>query len=401
MVVQNPPPSRWSLASLALATLLPSLGSSIANVALPTIAANTGSTFAEVQWVVLAYLVTMTSTLVFAGWAGDLLGHRRLLMLGLWLLTGASVLGLVTPSLPVLVSARAIQGVGAAVLVVAALVLADELAPERRGRAMGLLGSMSALGTALGPSVGGVLVSAFSFRGVFLASAVLGLGVSWLAHSQLASSGPATRARRSARDHLEALIAPLREPELRARLSANAAVSALLMATLVVGPFHLMGTFGLTAASTGAAMTVGPVMAALLGMPSGLLVERHGPERTTGVGLLGICLGALVLALSPPSWGIPGFVLPVVLITSSYALFQAANGVGVMRLAGPAHRGGASGALSLSRNLGLIGGAAIFGALYASAGLRASFVLGAALIGLALAVFRSGVPVVRPLGSIP
>lgn len=401
MVIQSPPSTRWGLASLALATLLPSLGSSIANVALPKLAEDTASTFAEVQWVVLAYLVTMTTTLVFAGWAGDLLGHRRLLMLGLWLVTGASALGLVTPSLPLLVGARAIQGVGAAVLLVAALVLADELAPERRGRAMGLLGSMSALGTALGPSVGGVLVSAFSSRGVFLTSAVLGLGVSWLAHSQLGSSRPAIRVGRSARAHMESLVAPLREPELRARLFANAAVSALLMATLVVGPFHLMGTFGLTAASTGAVMTVGPVMAALLGMPSGLLVERHGPERTTRLGLLGICSGALVLALVPPSWGIPGFVLPIVLITSSYALFQAANGVGVMRLAGPAQRGGASGALSLSRNLGLIAGAAVFGALHASVGLRTSFALGAVLTGLALAVFRSGAPVIRPLSPIP
>lgn len=401
MVVQSPPSTRWGLASLALATLLPSLGSSIANVALPTIAANTASTFAEVQWVVLAYLVTMTSTLVFAGWAGDLLGHRRLLLLGLWLLTGASVLGLVTPSLPLLVVARAIQGVGAAALVVAALVLADELAPERRGRAMGLLGSMSALGTALGPSVGGALVSAFSFRGVFVASAVLGLGVSWLAHSQLGSSGSALRTGRRARAHLEALIVPLREPELRARLFANAAVSALLMVTLVVGPFHLMGTFGLSAALTGAVMTAGPVMATLLGMPSGLLVERHGPERATLVGLLGIGLGALGLALAPSSWGIPGFVLPVVIITSSYALFQAANNVGVMRLAGPAHRGGASGAINLSRNLGLIGGASVFGALYASAGLQASFGVGAALIALALVTLRSGAPVVRPLSHTP
>lgn len=401
MIVPDPAAARWRLASLALATLLPSLGSSIANVALPTLAETTHTTFAEVQWVVLAYLVTMTSTLVFAGWAGDLMGHRRLLMLGLWLLTGASALGLVTPSLPLLVVSRAIQGVGAAVLVVAALVLADELAPERRGRALGLLGSMSALGTALGPSLGGALVAAFSFRGVFVASAVLGLGVLLLAHSQLGPSRPAARPGRGARAYLGALIAPLRQPELRARLLANAVVSALLMATLVVGPFHLIKTFGLGTAPIGAVMTVGPVMAALLGMPSGLLVERHGPERATLVGLLGIGLGAVGLAVAPPSWGIPGFVLPVVFITSSYALFQAANGVGVMRLAGPAHRGGASAALNLSRNLGLIGGASVFGALYASAGLQTSFVVGAGLIGLALSALRAGAPVVRPLSPIP
>lgn len=72
-----------------------------------------------------------------------------------------------------------------------------------------------------------------------------------------------------------------------------------------------------------------------------------------------------------------------------------------MRLAGVAHRGGASGAINLSRNLGLIGGASIFGSLYASVGLQASFGVGAAFIALALVTLRSGAPVVRPLSHTP
>ena len=109
------PPVRGALASLSLSMLLSSLGTSIANVGLPTFAQAFGASFQEVQWVVLAYLLAITTLIVSVGRLGDITGRRRLLMGGIFLFTVASVLlcGVVAPTLWLLIAARAAQGLGA------------------------------------------------------------------------------------------------------------------------------------------------------------------------------------------------------------------------------------------------------------------------------------------------
>jgi MFS family permease len=393
------PAGRWALASLALATLLPSLGSSIANVALPTLAASFATTFDAVQWVVLGYLMAMTVALMLAGWLGDRIGHRRLLVLGLVVFLAASVAGSVAPSLWLVVAARALQGIGAAIMVVVAMAfVSDVVPPERTGRAMGLLGAMSALGTALGPSLGGVLIEAFGWPSIFLANLPPAVVAVALARRHLPSARPRAKVRGRARDHISALLGPFRRRHLRAGFAATLIVSAVLMATLVVGPFHLSHAFALDAAGVGGVMSVGPIAAALLGVPAGRIVDRVGARRTTLLGLAGIAVGAALLALLPDTLGVPGYVLPIVAITASYALFQAANNTAVMRDAGPDQRGLVSGALNLSRNLGLIGGTSLMGAVFVAAGMHVTFGVGAALIVIAFAATsvrhlrRSGPP---------
>ena len=150
----------WALASLSLPMLLSTLGISIANVGLPTLAQAFGASFQQVQWVVLAYLLAITTLVVSAGRLGDIIGRRRLLLAGLSLFTLASVLCGFAPTLWLLVAARAAQGLGAAVMMALAMALVGETVPKARtGSAMGLLGTMSAVGTALGPTLGGVLIA--------------------------------------------------------------------------------------------------------------------------------------------------------------------------------------------------------------------------------------------------
>jgi MFS family permease len=144
--------ARGALAGLSLAILLASLGTSIANVALPTLARSFDASFAEAQWVVLAYLLASTTLIVSVGRLGDLIGRRRLLIGGLALFTTASALCSVAPALWTLISARVVQGLGAAIMLALAMALVSEIVPRQRtGSAMGLLGTMSAIGTALGP----------------------------------------------------------------------------------------------------------------------------------------------------------------------------------------------------------------------------------------------------------
>src|SRR6476619_7497442 len=110
----------------------------------------------------------MTSSLVGAGRLGDILGRRRVLTVGLMLFASSSAACALAPALWALVAARAAQGIGAAMMARLGMAfVADTVPKDRTGRAMGLLGTMSAVGTALGPSLGGLLVDAFGWRALF------------------------------------------------------------------------------------------------------------------------------------------------------------------------------------------------------------------------------------------
>ncbi len=167
---------RWAMASLSLSMLMSSLGTSIANVALPTLAQALDASFQAVQWVVLAYLLAITSTIVGVGRLGDLMGRRRLLLAGITVFTLASALCSAAPDLGWLIAARGLQGVGAATMMALTLALVGEVVPkERTGRAMGLLGTLSAVGTALGPTLGGMLIAVGGWEAIFLIQLPLGV----------------------------------------------------------------------------------------------------------------------------------------------------------------------------------------------------------------------------------
>jgi MFS family permease len=183
-------------------------------------------------------------------------------------------------------------------------------------------------------------------------------------------------------------------------------VTTVVMATLVVGPFYLSGALGLDAVQVGLVMSCGPVVAALTGMPAGRLVDRFGAYRVILTGLIAMVIGTCILPLMPPSLGIPGYVAPLAVITAGFALFQAANNTTVMTDISADQRGVVSGLLNLSRNLGLITGASVMGAVFAlgtatsnlmvaspqavAAGMRATFLAAAALTFVALALALAG-----------
>src|SRR5215468_9444228 len=116
----------WALTTLSLSMLLSALGTSIANVALPTLAQAFAAPFQQVQWVVLAYLLAVTTLVVGAGRLGDILGRRRLLLAGFALFTTASVLCGAATTLGLLIAARAAQGVGAAIMMALTMAFVGE-----------------------------------------------------------------------------------------------------------------------------------------------------------------------------------------------------------------------------------------------------------------------------------
>lgn len=451
------------LAALALSMLLSSLGTSIANVALPNIAHVFGVPFAAVQWVVLAYLLAVTVLVVLAGRLGDAMGRRRLLLTGLAVFTAGSALcGLVpeswAPGPWALVAARAVQGAGAAAMMALTLAfVGTAVPPERTGRAMGVVGSTSAAGTALGPAVGGILIAAFGWRGVFWICVPLGLAAFGLAWRALPADIPASRPARGFDLAGAALLAValvayalamtvgqgwgqgwgllvaaaaagafvavearasdplirlglLHQPALASGFAMSLLVTTVVMATLVVGPFHLSGALGLGVAGVGLAMSAGPLVAALAGVPAGRLVDRHGARRMTRAGLGGMVAGCAALAAVPAAFGAGGYIAGLALLTGGYALFQAANNTAVMGAVPPAEKGVVSGLLTLSRNLGLVTGASVMGATFAwgaggsgtpaaiAAGTATTFAVAAVLVVAALGLAGQGVRLARQSG---
>ncbi len=434
--------------------LLSSLGTSIANVGLPTLAQAFTASFQEVQWIVLAYLLAITTLIVSVGRLGDITGRRRLLLAGIVLFTVASVLCGVAPTLWLLIAARAAQGLGAAIMMALTMAFVGETVPKAKtGSAMGLLGTMSAIGTALGPSLGGVLIAGLGWRAIFLVNVPLGILTFLLAHRYLPADRRRPKADRAGFDTMGTLLLALtlaayalamtigrgsfgplnmalllaavfgaglfvlaearaasplirlamfRDPVLSASLAMSALVSTVMMATLVVGPFYLSRALGLDAALVGLVMSVGPLVAALTGVPAGRIVDRFGAQRMTIVGLIGMAAGSFILSMMPATFGIAGYIAPIVVITAGYALFQTANNTAVMTDIRPDQRGVISGMLNLSRNLGLITGASVMGAVFALAsatidittarpeavatGMRITFAVAAILIVVALAI---------------
>ena len=184
----------------------------------------------------------------------------------------------------------------------------------------------------------------------------------------------------------------------RARTAAfatNTLVTTVVMATLVVGPFYLAGALGLDAARVGLALSVGPIIAALAGVPAGTIVDRFGARRMAAAALVTIGTGCMILSLIPLRFGVAGWIVPLAMITAAYSLFQTANNTSVMADVPADERGVISGVLNLSRNLGLVTGASLMGAIFAAAGggasgMHATFAVAAGLVGIALAI-ASGV----------
>jgi EmrB/QacA subfamily drug resistance transporter len=460
--VKLTPAARWALASLSLSMLLSSLGTSIANVGLPTLAQAFNASFQQVQWIVLAYLLAITTLIVSAGRLGDILGRRRLLLAGILLFTVASVLCGLAPTLWLLVAARAAQGLGAAVMMALTMAFVGEtVSKARTGSAMGLLGTMSAVGTALGPSLGGVLIAGSGWRALFLINVPLGMLALFLASRYLPvdRQGPKTAGARfdslgtlllaltlaayalamtvsghDGRGGFGALnmalllaaalgaglfvltqsktasplirLAMFRDPALSASLAMNVLVSTVMMATLVVGPFYLSRALGLAAALVGLVLSTGPVIAAFSGVLAGRLVDRLGAPLTRIAGLIAMAAGAMALSVLPAMFGVAGYIAAIAVLTPGYQLFQAANNTAVMVDVRADQRGLISGMLNLSRNLGLVTGASVMGAVFAfaagvaditaappealAAGMRTTFVVAAMLVAVAIAIALGG-----------
>src|SRR2546426_9198853 len=167
---------RWVLVATILASSMAFIDGTVVNVALPALQANLNATIVDVQWVIEAYSLLLAALLLVGGSLGDHYGRRRIFLIGTALFALASAWCGLAPNTAQLISARAAQGLGAALLVPGSLAIISSSFPENeRGRAIGTWSGFSAITTAIGPVIGGWLIEHLSWRAVFFINIPLAL----------------------------------------------------------------------------------------------------------------------------------------------------------------------------------------------------------------------------------
>lgn len=343
--------------SLALPAFLASVGTSMANIALPVIASEFAAPISRVRWVVLIYLLMNTMLGIAAGRIGDSYGRRRVLLGGIAIFAVGALASGAAPTLDILVAGRALQGLGAAVLFVLPMGLIGESLPSgKSGRVIGLLASVSAIGTATGPTLGGLLVAEAGWRCVFLLMAA-GSVASFISASLSLRASPRMDAG-GALPAFRDVLPDLADVSLIKRLVGHAAVAAVMMSTLIVGPFFLSETLRLDVRAVGLSMSVGPFVSIITGAIAGRFVDRLGFSTIGTTGLIALLFGGGAFVFAAP-FGVAGFVAAAAISSLGYQFFQAANSTRIMESASSENRGVFSGLLNFSRQAGLSAGAVL------------------------------------------
>ncbi len=178
----NPDYSRkWLvMAAVGMGIFLGTIDGSIINVALPTLARNLNTEFAIVQWVSLAYLLTMATLMLSMGRLGDMIGKKKVYASGFVIFTIGSLLCGIAPSIYILIAFRVLQAIGAAMMTLGMAIITENFPPSERGKALGISGSLVSIGIIAGPMLGGLILSAVSWRWIFFVNLPIGIIGTWM-----------------------------------------------------------------------------------------------------------------------------------------------------------------------------------------------------------------------------
>ncbi len=398
-------PRRWiGLAGIGTGIFMFTLDGSIVNVALPTLVTELSTDFATVQWIVLAYLLVVSSLVLGAARMGDLHGKKRIYLAGLGLFTAASFGCALSPDVRWLIAMRAVQGLGGVfVAALGAAIIAEIFPPKERGRALGFIGTSVLLGVALGPTLGGLILHYASWRWMFLVNIPIGIvvivllarvlpprpsppgraGFDWPGTVLLAiglislalaftfgqrqgfGTQPVPALFALAGAGILAFLVRERQaasPLIDLRLLANAQLAgglgACVLAFTVLGgmtfilPFFLQLVGGFQAAQVGLLLAISPAVGGITAPLAGHLADRIGARWVTALGACSVALGCFLLATLDENISVLSFAARVAFVGLGTGMFNAANNASVLNSVKRENLGVASGLLSLMRTLG-------------------------------------------------
>lgn len=414
---------KWTVLGItAIGAFMATLDASVVNISLPKISLSFHVPLSgTVEWVIIAYLLVIASLLLTLGRLSDILGRKPLWVMGVGIFTASSMLCGVAPSLGYLVAFRALQGVGAAMIMAISPAMITRAFPStERGRALGLIGMVVAAGTSAGPAIGGVVTHALSWRWIFyinvpigivgiiaslrllkerrhpgggnqrfdpLGALLLSIGVAalllamsfgqelgWGSISVVGLFAATFFALAAFIIHERRVTEPIVEFTLfQNRLFTAAIVSSFLsflalFAVVFLMPFYLEELLGLSPRDAGLLLTAVPATIALVAPVSGWLSDRIGSRVLSSLGLAVGSVGLWFLSNLTPQETTFGVVWPLVVTGFGQALFQSPNNSAILGSVPPHRLGIASGFLATVRVLGQSSSVALAGAIFTSLG---------------------------------
>lgn len=408
----------WTLAVVGASTFMSALDGSVVNIILPQIVETTHASFSTVMWVVLIYFLTASSLLPVFGRLGDIYGQRGIYILGISVFTLSSLFCGLSPSVGWLIGFRAMQAVGSAMLfALGPAVLTGAFPGAQRGKAMGLQATMTYLGLASGPAIGGFLAAQLGWRSIFfinipIGAIVIALAVPALERRRVSSNGqpfdPAgavtltislamlllgiSLGNRLGWGHwfiasslVTAVVAIVifvlvetraAHPVLDLRLFLNrtfaASTTAAFLNYMAVAtsgllmPFYLQSASGYPPDITGLILISTPVVMAITAGPSGALSDRIGHRIPATIGMAITVIALLLFRTFQAGDGAMQVIPFLVLLGIGGGLFTSPNNSAIMGSAPREKQGVAGAILAAARNIGFAVGMAAGGAIYAA-----------------------------------
>ena len=394
---REPCPERsrpFVLAVTIIASAMAFIDGTIVTIALPALQTDLAAGFASLQWVVNAYALLLGGLILIGGGAGDRFGRRRILVMGVALFAAASLVCALAPTIGVLIGARAVKGIGAALLVPQSLaIIAAAFPKEIRGRAIGIWAGASAIALSMGPPLGGILIDTLGWRSVFWINLPLSALVIWLALAYVPESRDETA--RGPLDWSGGLMSMVAFGLLTVGLTLFAEMSegaGIAVALLILGaiglalflviesrtanplmpfslfssrvfsganvltlflygalsgilfllPFDLIEQRGLSATQVGLTLLPFGAIVGTLSRAAGDWADRKGPRQPLVLGSMLLAMAAAGMALGIESYWL-GVLAPVLLMSLAMAIVAAPLTTAVMNAAPEAQSGAASG----------------------------------------------------------
>lgn len=407
----------YVMAAVAMGVFLATIDGSIVNVALPTFVTELNTTFPVVQWVVLSYMLAVTTLLLGVGRLADMVGKKSIYIAGMGIFTVSSALCGLSPSVFWLIGFRVLQAIGGAMVMgLGPAIVTEAFPPTERGKALGISGSVVSVGIVAGPTIGGILIDALSWHWIFFVNVPIGIigilvSVQFLPDVRPSSGqkfdyAGAITLFLSLSGLLLALtigqdsgfLAPLvlvlfgtwlvfmaifvvielktQQPMVNLKLFANGLLSVNLVTaiitfvsvagTIFLMPFYLENVLGHSPRTVGLLLAITPIALGIAAPIAGLLSDRFGPRPITVAGLLVLVVGFAGLITLDEHTTMVGYILRFLVIGTGMGIFQSPNNSAIMGSAPRSQLGVVSGLLAISRVLGQTIGVAVIGSIWAS-----------------------------------